>query len=374
MGSGLRLKLNGIPEQYRRLIACDKALDLDVDIGERHGISSGKQAQKTKKIMAGLFLKEIRVGDLMPVLQRELALPIEKAKLLALDIAGLRLLAVNDWLGGDIPDYIRSLGGKIEDYSKIIQETKKSADEDDEFYKTTKENDIEEKIEGRIIDDPSVLAAKDEASFVFDLKKEKDDSEKNLKESLLELLDPKNEDIAEDYNDILLQLLMEGGAAAKNDLEKALSANQERLTSSPFMLDGKVSSGTVANWIKYFIATKGSDAFDNISLSSFLVQSPNAKVLNEKEKTRLRKLLTLYRNLKFFPDSMPNKTGDGWEIIPTQIADDVQRETKVVKEKEVSESEKKVQDLRLVLAKYPEGSLARRAVEEEIKRLKNPKS
>jgi len=135
-----------------------------------------------------------------------------------------------------------------------------------------------------------------------------------------------------------------------------------------------VSSGTVANWIKYFIATKGSDAFDNISLSSFLVQSPNAKVLNEKEKTRLRKLLTLYRNLKFFPDSMPNKTGDGWEIIPTQIADDVQRETKVVKEKEVSESEKKVQDLRLVLAKYPEGSLARRAVEEEIKRLKNPKS
>jgi hypothetical protein len=51
-------------------------------------------------------------------------------------------------------------------------------------------------------------------------------------------------------------------------------------------------------------------------LSDFLGTSENAKILDDKEKELVRKVLMCYRNVKFFPESMPSDNGEGWEMIP----------------------------------------------------------
>ncbi len=361
-------KLNKLPKEVASFLVSMEAVKLNKEVCGKYGLK-GDQVDKYVNLVSSLFFKEVSLDELVKTVSSLFGFDNFKANEMSKDIAGIRLLVVKDWVAG-VKEYIESLNGKIEDYAPYVERQKKALEDEDKFFK---EAMAEESLDDQKDSDKEKDSAVNRSVVEFDITKEKNDSVNNFKESVLELLDSDNEPLADEYNGILLQVLIDGGVSAKVDLEKALYENQERLTSAPFMLDGKVSSGTVANWIKYFISIKGTGIFDNIVLSSFLVQSPNAKALSEVEKSRLRKLLLLYRNLKFFPESMPNNTGEGWEIIPTQVTEEVQREVKVVQEKKDSENEKKIQELRATLAKYPEGSLARRAVEEEIKRVKSQK-
>jgi len=186
----------------------------------------------------------------------------------------------------------------------------------------------------------------------------------------------------------------------KNELEKILYENNEKLTTKKFILDGKVVEPTIKNWLKYFIEKRGTEMIDSINMSVFVSQSENSKILDEDEKRFLFKLLTLYRNLKFFPQSMPSDDGEGWEIIPTEKKEEVSKAAQLSREKktgtqevveqlggdvsdypegslereileEEDEKEKEYQKLLLLSNKYEEGSLERRAIEEEIKKIKN---
>lgn len=366
MSSGFKEKLNKLPEEIKRLFISEKSAEFNVLLCKKYKIIGKETTKKFLSVLSGLFFKEISLSGLVAVLQKELALAPEAAKALALDIAGYRLLSVRDWLRDDVAAYIKSLGGKVEDYQKYVEENKLATKEEYDFYEQQ-----EKEVEIQDTDAMGLAAGPEEVvGYKFDLKKEKEDSEKIFGESLLELLDKENEDIAEDYNNILLQILIEGELAAKNDLEKALYSNQERLTSVPFNLDKKPAAATVSNWLKDFLAVKGSGFFDNIAISDFLVKSQNALNLNDVEKNRLRKLLVFYRNLKFFPESMPNATGDGWEIIPTQVSEEVAQRAKIEKVQADTENEAKIAELRVILGKYPEGSLERKVVVEEMKKYK----
>jgi len=74
--------------------------------------------------------------------------------------------------------------------------------------------------------------------------------------------------------------------------------------------------GTVSNWLKNFIGTNGSAIFDSVALSKYLTGSKSGAKLSQEEKEKVRKVLLIYRNLKFFPDSMPDDNGEGWQILP----------------------------------------------------------
>jgi hypothetical protein len=360
-------KLSKLPKEAQNYLVAMEAVKLNTFICEKYSLKK-EQVGKYVDLVSSLFFREVGLNDLIKTVIATFAFDEVRAKEMSRDISGIRLLVIKDWLGDDVGAYIKSLGGKIEDYNSYIEEQKKAVIDEEKFFKAQMQEEVEVEEPKPV---PAPVSLEDGGAYVFDINKEKDDSVNNLKGQVLDLLDPENEDLAEEYNNVLLQLLIDGGATVKGELERALYDNQERITSAPFVLEGKPSSGTVANWIKYFLATKGSAIFDNIGLSAFMVQSPNTKVLNDVEKNRLHKLLVLYRNLKFFPDSMPKNTnGEGWEIIPTQVGEEAERQAKIVTEKQVTENELKTIELRKVLAKYPEGSLARRAVEEEIKKYK----
>jgi hypothetical protein len=174
-----------------------------------------------------------------------------------------------------------------------------------------------------------------------------------------------------------------------------LYKNQEVLTHKPFIVGTENETATVANWLN--------DIFSNIVLAKYLTSSENAKILDPAERNSLKKLLKLYRNLVFFPDSMKDIPIDDWEIFPVN-RDQVEKvfhpaklsgpdvstpvPTPVIDHAEATAAAKKILDdlesgktkimpkeespeiksLRAMAAQYSSGSLERRAIEAEIKK------
>ncbi len=104
--------------------------------------------------------------------------------------------------------------------------------------------------------------------------------------------------------------------SARKQIETALLQNQEKITEQPIVINGEKLPGTVANWLRCFAIEKGAENFNSLSISEFLGLSKNAANLSELDKKTLRALLNTYRNIKFFPDSMPSDDGTDWAIIP----------------------------------------------------------
>lgn len=196
---------------------------------------------------------------------------------------------------------------------------------------------------------------------------EKKDSLALFQEDLAGLLDLREEFLIMELNESLIDLIIED-EKFKRDLESALYNNQEKLTYKTFKLNGKPERPTVASWLKYFIRKNGSGIFDNLSLADFINNSENAKILNSEEKERLTRLLKLYRNLKFFFTIFSNRPPEEWIIVPlTQVKEEKvkARTVKPVKSRE----EEMAEGLKIMAAQYQPGSLERKAIEEEIKKL-----
>jgi hypothetical protein len=182
----------------------------------------------------------------------------------------------------------------------------------------------------------------------------------------------------------------------KIEMEKAMYNNQEIVSDKSFVLDNKKSLSTVSNWLKELVNSLGTNFFDILTLSRFMISSQNVRRLEEKEKDLLFRILKTYYHIKFFPESMPDDDGTGWEILPVDKIEGMERKTigtpQTPEEKEIEqlkkteegygedalerlvleeeiEKKKKKEDLMIMAKKYPEGSIERMAIEEEIKRI-----
>jgi hypothetical protein len=163
----------------------------------------------------------------------------------------------------------------------------------------------------------------------------------------------------------------------EDKVETLLYNNQEKLSDHHIILDGHPASPTIANWLKDFIKKYGSDLFNEVSLAEYLSQAPNVRQLKSEEKELVRKVLKLYRNLVFFPESMEGVPLENWEIFPINRA--LLRSVEPVKSKITNESvpldsaalekQKAIFDLQKSLSKYPVTSLEYKAISQEINRL-----
>ena len=178
-------------------------------------------------------------------------------------------------------------------------------------------------------------------------------------------------------------------------VESLLYNSQEKLTASNLILDSYPASPTIANWLKDFIKIYGSSLFSEISLAEYLVKSPNLKNLPNSEKELVRKLLKLYRNLIFFPESMDGVLLENWELFPLEAtgSDSLGEINKIPKSPDVASKEKEpssvsapeekmdlaiqgnekeqlIWNLEKSLAKYAVSSLEHKALQQEINRLK----
>jgi len=118
--------------------------------------------------------------------------------------------------------------------------------------------------------------------------------------------------------------------------------NDETLTIARLVLAEREVAPTIANWLKDFIKLNGSELFDDLVLAQYLSTSINTKNLSFEEKELVSKLLKLYRNLAFFPESMENLEFKDWQIIPVdreeeqEFTDVLSEEKPVVRNKPVA--------------------------------------
>lgn len=307
------------------------------------------------KLINQLFFKEIGIYSLVASLRSALSLDENTAIEVAKDVAGMRLLVVSDWFNDEVAIYIKKLGGNPDNYRNYIEELKRAIKDEEELFKKEMAED-----------EPFELKSKNAAlpERPLDPEQEKADSIEIFSGDLYTLLANGNNDYLGAYNIILLKLLAED-KSFKLEAEKAILSNQEQLSGKEFILDGKPAAPTIANWIKDFIKSEGSGMFDEMILSRYIVNSPNAKKLDEPEKKLLRKLLVFFKNIKFFPASLNGVPEDQWEIIPTEQG----AELKVEKAKEKKNArDPKAQQLKDIADQFAPGSLERKAVEEEIRK------
>lgn len=201
-----------------------------------------------------------------------------------------------------------------------------------------------------------------------------------------------------ELNEAIFYWLSKDGTI-QEELSKILLSNQERLTAERIIFENREVDPTISYWLKDFIKQNGSEIFDELVLAQYLSSSLNTKKLSPTSKDVLRKLLKLYRNLCFFPDSMENAAVNDWQIIPIfrdALSDEkpavvsnkkkledipvptVSMPKEVVPEASKAQSFEASQadllaELQQALAQYIPGTLEYKAVTQEIERLKKKK-
>jgi hypothetical protein len=351
-------KFDKLPKDIQIILFSDLDFVLNKEINQKYNLSEEQSVNNTKIIGSLLFL-EMPISKLMTTLKETFNFDDNKTKQIALDIIGKRLLIFDNYFNKEASQFIVSNNGDINKYADDIKR------QNEEIEKVKAEEKEEEKQEAVVEkkEEPSVGPVK----FVEPIEEiEKKDAPEVFQKSITAFLEVENEElikIVEDLNDILITILIKD-REFKQSLQNALFSNQENLTDKYVILDNRNQPPTVANWLKDFITMQGTNNFNELMLSQYLIRSQNARNLGPKEKEVLRKLLILYKNVKFFPDSMKDIPPDKWEIIP------VDHDAVEIKFKKNSDGYSEI-ELKKIADNYAPGSLERRAVEEEIRKLGN---
>jgi hypothetical protein len=386
-------KIAKMPAGVRDFFESFTGSEFNLLICTRNGLFDDDISLNTD-IVADLFFKDLALKDLLARVKKDFNFDDIKAKKLAADIAGIRLLVVDDYFNGAVSAYLKDLGVPAETYQKIVDDQKSTLRQEKEAEAIDEAKHQQELAEREAAQNESenppikkeepIVQAGD---FKINWEEEKEEVAKIFKNGIADIL---SANIAqEEFNEVLVYLLVDNGEVFRAELEKSLLANNEVLTFANFVSGGRQIPGVISVWLKNFISEVGSINFDNLALTKFLTSSANAKVLNQEEKNIVKRLLQLYRNIKFFPESMPNDTGEGWQILPFEAEDNdklVQAKVKIESlPKQVAESAKAIkpaadvqkdketsdqlEQLKGMVEKYPPKSLSRKAVEEEILKL-----
>lgn len=104
----LQRKIDALPEPVLEYLYSERAGELNLQIIERHLLDE-KQEEAYFQVLRELFVKDLPLERLLLELKSRLGLDDAKAKGLAIDIAGFRLLPLDKWLA-DVTAYLRALG------------------------------------------------------------------------------------------------------------------------------------------------------------------------------------------------------------------------------------------------------------------------
>jgi len=372
MNNILQEKIKQLPQPVYDYLTSLKAADLNVLINEKYDLN-WEQIKAFSDLVARLFLKEIPVANLVEEIKQLFGFSDLVARQLACDIAGVRLLVVDEWLGQNIAGLIAAWGGDPARYQKHLAVQQRAVVREAEAEAAAMKEPLDEGPTEEEID-----------------WQERQDKIKELFESQLvpawRLQD--NHLLREVNGEILYLLSGEAGTDFRNDLTNLLLNNREMLSSQRLVLEGKQVDPTVANWLAYWLRQQGSQMFDAVALSDFVATSPNAEPLDDEERQLLVNLLLTYRNLKFFPESMPGDDPKYWQIFPLLSEEEplaaappdgapptVARpltEPQVSQIKPLAVPDNQLAQLQALATQYPAGSLERLAVEEEIAKLRQP--
>jgi hypothetical protein len=318
------------------------------------------------------FISDFNVDKL----KKDIVGRIDNVEKFVSDFLGKLFLPVASFIEFKVKEHIKNL----ENYRKYV----------DDFSNLIESHNVDELLD--FVDDlENKIDFKEEEELVVDF----------LGKSITEVLKSQDYSGPQKVNGSALYLLI-NKPDCLNRFIKTFLSNQEKIGSKKIILDNREEEPTIANWIKHFIRENGNEIFGSIVLAKYLTSTFVNTLLNEEDKKILRKVLKLYRNLIFFPESMANIPREDWEIFPVER--DVILNNKIEKKKEENKQEKEIikpkieqkveiikevkknkeldlpdlknkelKELEDLLIKYPEKSLERKAIENEIKKINNKK-
>jgi len=142
-----------------------------------------------------------------------------------------------------------------------------------------------------------------------------------FKEYLVYILEYDGLSLVDDLNLGIIDLLS-NDPDFKNELEKAILNNQEKIGERSLNLDNKQVEPAIANWIKDFIKSGLIDKGLNFDKGAYFTKSNNFLILKEQDKQLITRLFDLYWQLKFFPDSLAGLPLEDWYIVPYNITEE----------------------------------------------------
>lgn len=298
-------ELRTIPEKIRFHIQSVKAADLNILIFRKYKLKEN-QPILYYELIKKLFLKTIRVSDLPIAAAKLFNFSEKEAMNFACDVAGTRLLVVKDWLGQDIEALIRAWGADPAKYQPHVEAQIKSQEE--ELLRIRKENESAYPEENQDLASPSAEQETADSKM--------DEVRRTFREKIVSVFQLDAETVVMEINDDIMELLFNNDISMINELVSILFENQEQITSQRIVLDGQLMTPTIGHWLQLFVRAKGAGLFDTVTMMDFITNNDNTKNLSDHERHWLIKLLTLYRNLKFFPGSQPTADPALWQIFP----------------------------------------------------------
>lgn len=394
-------EIKKLPQEIQDILISSFGAKINLEIATKYSLNE-KQLDELLELLNGIYLKKINLVNLKDKIINILSLQPNQAQSLSLDLAGLKLLIADDYFKGVVKDYILANHGDLAGYQAKTQEWREAIKKEQEIYiNETKEEEYQ----------PKFINLSDDESNPALSNQEKIDAVSLFKEDIISALKlgPDSSEMISIYNETIIDLIKDD-ENFKKSLETSLYTNQELVVPDKIIVNGSEVKASVANWIKDFISQNGSEMFNNVILVKYLSDNPNVKKLKDADREVVKKILKLYRNLVFFPDSMENIPLEEWEIFPidqTQvstsaglkkkgkivdvlednnqgpaISEPVKSEevikpnvvdsasnsiaTPILAPKEPSELDQ-LEDL---LKKYPVGSFEYKTIQQEIKRLK----
>jgi hypothetical protein len=372
-GSQFLEKLNTLPEEVGVYFGSREIGKVFKDMTAEYGLTPNFLYD----LVDVVFFGDFNFSLIEPAVKKE-NITVDKQNKLIVNFLGKIFLPVAPYLKLDVKGEIIKRGGKAEEYQSYGQALLD------------------------LIDDKNMEAMDDLMEIhreTYNVAEEENNSLELFTSSLKGILVDTDETALNMLNGAILYLL-KSKPDFQNKLGKALMENQEILTEKGIMVDEKPQDGTTANWLKDFISENGSDNFNVVVLSKYLSTAKNVIGLKDEEKKMLRRLLKLYRNLIFFPDSMKDLPLEEWEIVPIDhITMEKPIPTASAKNQEKVETAKvelkkpvvkktietpivsappvavtaEPSDLEKLLSQYPPDSLAYKAIQEEIRKEKNRK-
>lgn len=155
----------------------------------------------------------------------------------------------------------------------------------------------------------------------------------------------------------------------KDDIKKTLLSNNQVITSN-----GELK--TVGEWLRDYNFKIGTSLADNLKRTEFMVGLKSRKGLNAEDIEKLKSLFDLYERLKF-----SSSTPSGFEEEPAMVVNNnlyIFRQGKMelvmkdINKKEMNSLKTpndELTNLRNLAAQFKEGSLERKAVEEELRKM-----
>jgi hypothetical protein len=366
-------KLSTLPEEAQYFFESSLSGVYCRSLGAKYGVTN----EFFLDVLINMALLDFDFKQLELHIVQKLHKDTTEARKMAVDILGMLFMPISEYLNGkNVSNEIKTRGGDPNFYHRYIKD----------YIEDLEERKFEA-IEEIINLHDNVVVPDEEAEIVLEL----------LENGLVALVKDGAEKAMTNLNGGLTFLLYRSNEFKQNAV-RALHRNNEIVSSKKFMLHGKEHHPSLRNWLQYFVEVRGSGAASNIETAKFISDSENTKDLSEKEKRDLSRLLQTYGNIKFFPQSLENIPPERWEIVPSDKAETPTRtfSPPVIKkggseglvdelkgniddyapgslEREVLEEEderdREYHKLLLLQKKYPEGSLERRAVDEEIRKM-----